>query len=179
MPDNIIKIAVTGPESTGKSDLSQFLSEYFNEPFAAEYAREYLHRNPGSYTLQDIEEICKGQIKLEEMAMAEARDLCFFDTEMLVLKIWSKFRFGTVPQIIEENNLIRHYDLYLLCNNDLPWTVDPLRESPEKEERDLLYALYKQELEEKSVPFVEVGGVGEERKMKALKAVEDFLDEIK
>ncbi len=167
----LIKVAITGPESTGKSALAAALSAHFHTTFAGEYAREYLSRTNGLYDLQDMTRICEGQIELEESAMANANEFCFFDTDMPVLKVWSQYRFGLVPAAIEQAFMQRKYDLHLLCMTDLPWQPDAFRESPGQEERDLLYIIYRNLLIDGRRPFVEISGTGDIRFQQALKAL--------
>ncbi|MCD4735883.1 MAG: ATP-binding protein, partial [Bacteroidales bacterium] len=90
----IYRIAITGPESTGKSRLSAQLAEHFNTVWAPEYAREYLQKIQRPYTQEDLLEIAKGQKRMHEKMMKFARNILFCDTEMLVIKIWSEFKYG-------------------------------------------------------------------------------------
>ncbi len=167
-----LRIAITGPECSGKSALVQQLSEHFSEPFAAEYARDYLKKRDGVYTESDLLHICKGQIELEEQAMRKADRMVFMDTDIMVIKIWSLFRFGTVHPAIETANVSRRYDLRLLCYPDLPWEADPLRESPDKEERDLLFRLFRRQFEAMGEAFTVIRGTGEKRLACAIEQLE-------
>jgi NadR type nicotinamide-nucleotide adenylyltransferase len=173
---HVVKVAITGPESTGKSMLSQALASHYSAPWAIEYARDYLNQTGGTYVLSDLVRICEGQIRLEEHAISEAEEICFFDTDMLVLKIWSQYRFGTVPIPIEQAHSIRKYDLSLLCKPDLPWTPDPFRESPDPEERMLLFNIYKSHLEDTARPFVVIDGDGARRLELAVAAVDLIIE---
>jgi NadR type nicotinamide-nucleotide adenylyltransferase len=168
----IIRIAVTGPECSGKSELTKALSEHFQVPHADEYAREFLAKSGGKYDADDLVAICKGQIAAEEAASAKAQNLVVFDTDMLVLKIWALFRFGQVPSFIEESNYRRPYHLRLLCKPDLPWEPDPFRESPDDKERELLFGFYERQLTHAGATFEVVEGTGDERFKSAISAVE-------
>jgi NadR type nicotinamide-nucleotide adenylyltransferase len=168
----MIRIAITGPESTGKSDLAKALAQHFNTTYAPEYARKYLEKNGPEYAYEDLDEICRGQIAEEQKALTSAKRICFFDTDMLVLKIWSKFRFGRVSNVIEQAINVRRYDHYLLCKPDLPWSLDPLRESPSNEERKVLFKLYRSELESGCYSYSIVEGEGNERLHLAVNALE-------
>jgi len=165
------RIAITGPESSGKSDLAKALSNHFDTVYALEFARDYLAENGSEYSFEDLDEICKGQITHEEMALAAAKKICFFDTDMLVLKIWSIYRFGRVSNFIEQAVRERKYDHYLLCKPDLPWSPDPLRESPSVDERELLFTLYRNELERQNSSFTVVEGEGKVRLDSALRGL--------
>jgi len=167
----MIRIAITGPESSGKSDLAEALADRFDTAFAEEYARDYLRKNGPEYSFQDLDEICRGQILVEEKAMAAANEICFFDTDMLVLKIWSKYRFGRVSRFVKQSVLLRKYDHHLLCKPDLPWSPDPLRESPSHEEREVLFNLYWNELESGNCSYSIIEGQGDERLDSAISAL--------
>jgi NadR type nicotinamide-nucleotide adenylyltransferase len=168
----MIRVAITGPESSGKSDLAKALAEHFDTVYAPEFARVYLEKNGPEYSFEDLDEICRGQIAEEEKALAAAKRICFFDTDMLVLKIWSMYRFGRVSNFIEQSALLRKYDHYLLCKSDLPWSPDPLRESPSAEEREILFNLYKNELESQGVSYSLVKGIDKDRLNSAIEELE-------
>lgn len=170
------KIVVIGPESTGKSTLSSQLSEYFHCPWVPEYAREYLLKNGMHYNYHDLLAIAKGQIGLEDKTMAQAKNgLIFIDTNMYVMKVWCEFVFGKVHPWILEQISKREYDLYLLCNTDLPWVKDELREYPQHDTRKRLFDIYRELMAHQKVPFIEISGNYEQRLGAAVKAVESLL----
>lgn len=169
---SILKISITGPESSGKSVLTKALAAEYNTSYAAEYARAYLEKTGGSYDYSDLTEIAKGQLENEEIAISGANKICFFDTDMLVLKIWAEFRFEAVPELIESAFRQKRYDHYLLCKPDLEWEADPFRESPDQSERDKLFEIYKQELEKIGASYHIITGRGDLR----LKSAVDFIN---
>ncbi len=137
-----------------------------------EFAREYLARTNGLYAQNDIVEIAKGQMAIEDRA-AKDFSLIFCDTELLVTRIWSEVKFGNCdPWIIEEMSR-RKYDLVLLCNTDLPWVPDPLREHPDK--RTFLMNLYRHHTALLYPHFVEIKGVGNQRMQQAIVVVTHFM----
>ncbi len=168
----LIKVAITGPESAGKSTLTKALAEHFKATYTTEFARSYLAGTNGYYTYDDLSAMCQGQKSQENKAIEMAEQICFFDTDMLVLKIWSQFRFGRVPELIEQAFIQRKYDLHLLCKPDLLWTPDDFRESPHQAERDLLYMMYKNHLSAARMPYAEIFGTGDEREKMAISEVE-------
>lgn len=159
----VLKIAVTGPESSGKSTLAEELANSFHTNYAPEFAREYLEKTGGKYGPTDLIEIAKGQLANEKKALAAANKICFFDTDMLVLKIWALYRHGTVPKFIEAAFHESDYDAYLLCKPDISWQPDPFRESPDLEERQKLFTMYKNALTLTQKPFIVISGVGRQR----------------
>lgn len=171
----LIRIAITGPESSGKSDLTKALAGHYQCPMATEYAREFLGHTGGVYTQADLQEIWKQQMLKEETAAKSATDLVFFDTDVLVVKIWSLFRFGNVPFKVDQANASRSYGLRLLCKPDLPWQPDPFRESPDQAERDLLFALFEKQLISMGAPYVVIEGQGDARLHQAIMAIEQHL----
>jgi len=166
-------VCVIGPECTGKTELSNYLSNAFRAPWVPEYARVYLEQLARPYKLPDLTEIARGQIRLEEQQMAAADTLLICDTNLLVIKIWAEFKFGTCPPEIMALHQMRTYDLYLLTYIDIPWQPDPLREHPHERER--LWQIYTRTLYETGVPVLEVRGARSNREAAARAAVQNLL----
>lgn len=171
------KIVVIGPESTGKSTLSEQLAQYYKTSWVPEYAREYLLQHGADYTYDDLLTIAKGQLALEESYIKKEKDarLLFIDTDQYVMKVWCEFVFGKCHSWILDQITKRKYDLYLLCNIDLPWIKDTLREYPDLEPRQQLYSIYKRILSNQPVPWVEISGNYDERLQKAIQTVNDLF----
>jgi NadR type nicotinamide-nucleotide adenylyltransferase len=170
MTRKIRKVVVVGPECTGKSDLSGYLAAHFNTVWVPEYARAYLENLTRPYEQHDLLTIAHGQIRIEDEWERDANEILVCDTNLMVIKIWSEFKYGsTHPEIL---NIIdtRKYDLYLLTYIDIPWESDPQREHPDK--RQLLYDIYLEEISRQSIPFVEIKGDRETRRKIAVDAVE-------
>ena len=103
----------------------------------------------------------------------DAKRVLICDTDLYVIKVWSNFKYGYCHQEILDLMAQRTYDLYLLTYIDIPWISDPLREHPDQ--REQLYAIYLQEMQNQSVPFVEVKGNREERRTTAIEAIDPLL----
>jgi NadR type nicotinamide-nucleotide adenylyltransferase len=179
------KVVIIGPESTGKSTLSEQLAAHYKTGWCPEYAREYLLKHGTNYTYTDLLTIAKGQVALEEKTIqlanshsphASHHSLVFIDTNMYVMKVWCEYVFKKCHRFILEQIIERKYDLYLLCNVDLPWVKDELREYPDLESRKKLYSIYKDIMISQSVPWVNISGNYDERLEKAIIAVDDFLE---
>ena len=191
----LIKIAVIGPESTGKSTLCELLAQHYNSQWCPEFAREYLLTHGMDYTYDDLLYIAKGQLAMEDEYIqslagslesgvnSSVRDselgtlnskLLFIDTEMYVMKVWCEFVFGKCHRWVLDQIIERKYDLYLLCNTDLPWVKDELREYPDLKTRDQLYHIYKDIMINQSTPWVDISGDYDERLRKAIKATEQL-----
>ncbi len=163
------KIVLTGPESTGKTTLAGLLNERFKGALVGEYAREYIEGLKRPYTQEDLLSIAQGQLTLEQKASSNAK-LLICDTDLLTIKVWSEFKFGSVDSWIDQQLKKNLPDLYLLCYPDLDWEFDPLRENP----NDLkeLFETYLVEVKRLGVPFFIVKGQGEQRLERAVNAVD-------
>ena len=180
------KIAVIGPESTGKSTLCDQLAKHYHTEWCPEYARDYLLKHGTNYSFNDLLTIAKGQIELEEkfetlvkskVPHATGHQLLFIDTDMYVMKVWCEFVFNKCHRYILEQIAERKYDLYLLCNIDLPWVKDELREYPDLETRKKIYSIYKDIVINQPVPWIDISGNYDERLRKAVEAVDRLLSE--
>lgn len=167
------KVAIIGPECTGKSDLSAFLADHFKTSWVPEYARGYIDNLVRPYTEDDLLIIAHGQLRLEESFSQTVEDVLICDTNLYVIKIWSEFKFGRCAQEILDEIENRPYDLYLLTYIDIPWEEDPQREHPD--EREKLYSIYLQEMQQQNVPFIEIKGDRQQRRKTAIDAIEKLL----
>lgn len=169
----LLKIVIIGPECTGKSELSEFLANHYQTEWVPEYARGYLDNLVRPYVESDLLTISHGQIRIEDGFGRTASKILICDTNLYVIKVWSEFKFGScAPEILKEIHH-RKYDLYLLTDIDIPWEDDPQREHPQK--REELFGIYKKELENQPVPFVIISGEREERRKKAIEAIDRLL----
>ncbi len=189
----IKKIVVIGPESTGKSTLCKLLALHFATEWCPEFAREYLLANGTDYTFNALSTIAKGQIALEEKYESIVNSqwsignsdnlpftihhspILFLDTDMYVMKVWCEYVFGKCHQFILDEIVQRKYDLYLLCNVDLPWIKDELREYPDEKPRQELYRIYKDILINQKTPWIEISGNYNQRLQSAIEAVNKIL----
>lgn len=163
--ERIRKIAVTGPESSGKSDLCQELARHYQTVWVPEYARQYLESLERRYTYEDLEYIARQQTALEQEMLPEAHRFLFCDTELINIRIWAEYRFGQCPEYVIQGIRDADYDLYLLCTPDIPWEPDPLREN--RDDRDALFALFRQHLENGEKKYRIISGLGEKRVARA------------
>jgi NadR type nicotinamide-nucleotide adenylyltransferase len=168
------KIVIIGPESTGKSTLCEQLAQHYDTMWCPEFAREFLLTNGTDYTYDDLLTMAKGQLAMEDeyAAMVHHRKPLFIDTDMYVMKVWCEFVFGKCHQFILDQIVQRKYNLYLLCNTDLPWIKDELREYPDLKTRQKLYNMYKDIMINQPAPWVDISGNYEERLQKAIEAID-------
>ena len=166
------KIVVIGPESTGKSTLCEQLADQYKTQWVPEFARNYLLEIRRPYTYEDLLYIAESQVELEDRICASTKTpLVFIDTDMYVMKVWCEYVFKKCHGFILDQIAIRKYDGYLLCNTDLPWVADELREYPDLESREKLFHMYKDLMVNQSTPWIEIAGDYEERLQKAINFV--------
>ena len=136
----MLKIIVTGPESTGKTTLCKILAKHFNTLFIPEFARKLLDQLDRDYTQSHLLEIAEGQLLSEHNGQ-------ILDTDLITIKIWSNYKYGNcdkwILKQIEKQKTEKRF--YLLCKADIPWKEDLQRETPNN--RVELFELYKQELD--------------------------------
>lgn len=189
MTDKLLRIVTIGPESTGKSTLCQGLAHHYHAAWCPEFAREYLLRHGKNYSFDNLLEIAQGQLALEDRLAEQAvqqwtaqvkpytkRPILFIDTDMYVMKVWCEFVFGNCHPWILDRIAERHYDLYLLCHTDLPWTADELREYPDPHTRQTLWHIYQDALLHQEAPWADVKGVHTDRMAAAIQAVDALLE---
>src|ERR1700743_1770645 len=169
----IKKIAVVGPESTGKSTMSAYLAKHYNTVWVPEFARDYCANLTAPCTWQDEINMFEGQLALEAEILPQANNLLICDTTFITVKIWSDYTFGRSPQEVLDELPKHPYDLYLLLDIDLPWQEDPLRCFPHM--REHFMDVWYKELDELKANYVLISGTGQERYDSAVKAIDGFL----
>jgi NadR type nicotinamide-nucleotide adenylyltransferase len=160
------KIAIVGPESTGKSTLSAQLAEALHTVWVPEFARTYLQNFEGHYQLHDLEAIADGQLKLQQSLETQANQFLICDTTLLVIEVWAEHAFGQCPEWIKNAVRNQAYALTFLTNIDMPWEPDPLREHPHL--REHFMQVYTQKLIEIGTPFHILSGTAQVRLSTAL-----------
>lgn len=169
--NSVIKIAVVGAESTGKSWLCAALAAHYKSVWVKEYAREYFNDSDiYKYTQKDLEVIAQEQLRLENEGMLSAGRFLFCDTAMITLQIWAELEFKSLRPPLQKIVDQGHYDFYLLCDNSITWEPDAQRLN--KFSRDLIFELNQSGIEKLGVPFAVVKGTGEERMVNALREIE-------
>ncbi len=176
-PTEIIKIAMYGPESTGKTTLASQLASEFNTTWIPEFARDYLQEKwnskQESCSQDDLIPIAIGQTHLENSALNKANKIIFCDTNLLVTKVFSDLTYNHCDAILERAAKKHKYDLIFLTDIDVPWEKDDLRDKPNHRENVL--EVFEQALIDFEKPYIKLSGNKEERFEKASKIITDFL----
>lgn len=165
------KIAILGAESTGKTELSMKLADHYQTVWVPEYARDYFDvHDINHYGIEDLDVIAKKQLELENELLPKANELLICDTTLITIKIWSVHQFNKLSDLISSSIRPGDYDLYLICNNDVPWTLDPQRRNPEL--RDHLLKWNMHELTKLNAEYYVVSGTGEEKLRNAINIID-------
>ena len=162
----MIRIAVTGPESSGKTTLCEALAKHFNVTFIPEFSRTYLEATNGKYSQVDLDKIAQGQL---DSLNASNDSIKICDTDFSVIEIWSDYKYVEVSSFIKELAAKDLFDLHILCTPDIPWEDDPLRENPD--DRDVLFELYVASLNKHNKQYITVSGDHEQRLEKSLEKI--------
>ncbi|MES2837228.1 MAG: ATP-binding protein [Bacteroidota bacterium] len=168
----IIKVAIVGPESTGKTTLALSLAQSYKSVWVPEFARDFLLVKSGKYTFDDLEQIAKMQLEQQEKLLLKANRVLFCDTNLTVIKIWSEFVFGKVCDYVVEQVALQKYDFTFLTDIDVPWESDPFREHPHK--RSELFSIYKNELQQQNIVYSTISGSHDMRLKSASKIINDL-----
>lgn len=175
---NIIKVVMFGPESTGKTTLARQLARYYNSVWVMEYARPYLqdkwNNERKTCEFEDLLPIAIGQMKLENELVGKANKVLFCDTDILETLVYSETYYGGIVDplldVAAKNNF---YEIYLLCNIDIPWEADDLRDRPER--REEMFLSFKNALKTNDRPYVLIEGDKKARLETAIKVVDELI----
>ena len=176
-----LRIAVYGPESTGKTQLAEKLAAHFRAPLVAEYARERWDQQ-GALGLEDMLPIAREQWRREDAAAQAAgplsddqsRGLVICDTDALTTMLWSDLLYGTCPEELRRGaeKRCRNYALYLLLDIDVPFAPDPQRCFPDPADREKCMRIWRGALERRNLPFADIRGHWAAREAAALAAIQ-------
>lgn len=178
-----VRVAIVGPESSGKTTLARILAEHYGTAWVAEWVRAYMEaRDVGRgrgrpFALRDIEAIGRGQAATEDRAARDADPILFCDTDLITTEIWSEIYFATAPDWVREESRRRRYALYLLLEPDVPWHDDGTREFPHL--RDDHYRRLRAELDARGLPYVPISGDYEARFAAAVAAVDELMARLR
>ncbi|MDQ6528005.1 DUF4301 family protein [Flavobacterium sp. LHD-85] len=172
----IIKIALFGPESTGKTTLAKQLADYYETEWVPEFARDYLQEkweeNKHICVADDMMPIAYGQTALENEKLVNANKYLFCDTNLMVTKVFSEMYYGFCDPLLNEAALKHEYDLFFLTDIDVPWEKDDIRDTPEG--RETVFSVFKQTLIDTKKPFITLSGDKETRLAKATAIIDEL-----
>lgn len=172
----IIRIAIFGPESTGKTTLAKQLADHYKTVWVPEYARDYLQKkwdkNQSICDIDDMLPIAYGQTKLENDSALIANKYLFCDTNLMVTKVFSEMYYDFCDTLLDKAARAHQYDLFFLTDIDVPWEKDDIRDSPEG--RESVFSVFKQSLIDHKKPFITLSGDKETRLNTAISILNDL-----
>jgi NadR type nicotinamide-nucleotide adenylyltransferase len=172
--NKIKRIVITGPESTGKTELARILAQKLNANWVPEYARQYVENLNRPYGYNDVIKIARHQIAEEkEFTLKVGSGLVIFDTWLIITKVWLDLVFNRCPVWISEHIRASKIDLFLVCYPDLPWIADQVRENG-GEKREQLFHLYCDEIRSFGFNYEIIDGSGPLREERAMSALIKF-----
>ena len=172
----MLKVVLIGPESSGKTSLAKQLAAHYETNYVPEFARDYLTQLNRPYTYKDVLHIANKQQEKELQLEALQPNVLFYDTDLINIKHWLEIKYNKCPLWIHEAIGTRKADLYLLLQPDLPWESDPLREFPNQADRNNLFDIYEQDLQDLDMHYTIINGPN--RTKQAIKCVDVLLGDI-
>ncbi len=173
MTGELTRICVIGPESTGKTTLAQRLADWAHTEWVPEASRVYAELTPRALTVDDVGPIAREHIRLADAGAARAREhgseLLVLDTDLVSTVVYARHYYGVSPRWVERAERERRAALYLLCDVDVPWIPDGVRDRPD--DRGAMFGLFADALARRHAHVVRVSGGWDERWKVALDAV--------
>ena len=169
----MIRVVLTGSESTGKSSLAWRLAKHYDADYVPEFVRGYAEKKSGVLSFADHGPIARGQMAVEDEHIATGKPLLIQDTDLLSTELYCDHYFGQCPRWIVDAARERRPDLYLLCDIDIPWIPDGVRDRGHL--REEMQKLFRDAVVRSKVPFAVVSGDGDARFTTATEAIDAFL----
>lgn len=178
-PFFIKRIAIMGPESTGKSTLTANLANYFNTNFVPEYGR-LIYEIENKVEIKDFIPISTGRQEIEDWMIKDSNRFIFCDTEDITTYIFSKMYcpseyLQTEKYFLSQLEEKKKYDLYLLLKPDCEPVQDGTRNF--LKEREDHYNVIKNWLIKLDCNFIEIGGNWKERTQTSIEIIKDLFIE--
>jgi NadR type nicotinamide-nucleotide adenylyltransferase len=174
----LVRVCVTGPESTGKTTLARRLAEWVNTEWVPEASRVYAERVRRDLLWSDVVPIAKEHVALAEageaMARAGGSRSIILDTDLVSTVVYSRHYYAGVPRWVTHEERRRRADLYLLCHVDVPWVPDGIRDRPV--ERGEMFGRFERALRRRQADRVVISGDWNRRWDLARSAVASLLD---
>ena len=152
----LLRVCVTGPESTGKTTLAARIARRFDSEWVPEASRAYAERKAAPLTADDVTPIAREHVRVADERARSAKLLLSLDTDLLSTVIYSRHYYGRTPPWIVAAERVRRSHLYLLCDVDVPWLPDGVRDRPAN--REEMFATFEGALKRRRLPYVLVRG---------------------
>ncbi len=166
----ILRVTLTGSESTGKTHLAERLAQHYRTTWSREFSREYASHKAAPLDASDVEAIARGQMRVEDETLRRAHDIALFDTDLVSTVVYAEHYYGSCPEWVKRAARERLADLYLLCDTDVAWMPDPQRDRPHA--REEIHRVFEETLERFGARYALLQGPWEEREARAVDAID-------
>jgi len=167
----MIRIVFTGSESTGKSTLAAEVAKHYGVDVVPEFVRTFAEQRGGVIEFSDHGPIARGQMALEDEYIARGAKLLIQDTDLLSTVVYCRHYFGRCPEWIEAAARARRPDLYLLCEIDVPWVADGVRDRGHM--REEMHRLFREAVKAAGTPYVTLAGTVEDRLRQSIRRIDE------
>ena len=170
----LFRVCVTGPESTGKTTLAEQVALFVGTEWVPEASRIYAERVARDLSVADVEPIAREHIARADAAAervaARKGTALVLDTDLLSTVVYAQHYYAFDSPWLDGEERARRADLYLLCDVDVPWVPDGIRDRPAH--RDAMFAMFRDAVAERRVQFVVLRGDWDARWKAARTAVQ-------
>ena len=170
---SLARVCITGPECTGKSTLARDLASHYRTTWVPEASRLYAERVARPLTAADVEPIAREHLSLVDKSLVRARRVVFLDADLTSTAVYGQFYYGFTSAWLEQEERAQRADLYLLCDVDVPWVADGIRDQPD--DRDAMHERFARELERMEAHVVPIAGEWAARRAHAFAAVDALI----
>ena len=134
-----LNVVLFGAESCGKTSMARRLAAYFHGTYVPEWARPYLETVGPEITEHKMEMITNGQYASERAAERIDTLIKFKDSDLLTTLGFYEYNGITKPSQLQW--MLDDYpnDLYIVMNENIPFTPDQLRYGGNKRETDTAF----------------------------------------
>ncbi|HEY5088180.1 MAG TPA: ATP-binding protein [Gemmatimonadaceae bacterium] len=171
---DLIRVVLTGSESTGKTAIACQLAEHYGAELAPEFVREFAVRKAAPIDFADTEQIARGQMALEDEHTTRATRLLIQDTDLLSTVVYGGHYYGQCAEWIKQAARYRRPNLYLLLEIDVPWVPDEVRDRETR--REEMQQLFRAAVAASGSPYAVIQGGWEQRLQRAREAIDGLLD---
>lgn len=172
--DMIVRVVFVGAMSTGKSTIAENLAKAYDTVFMPEYGREYwaTYQQDRRLAIEDFDNIATEHLRRENELAKDANRFIFVDTNAITTYNFCKDYHSTCPPLLQSlaKSAEKTYDLYFLCEDDIPY--DDTWDRSGEQKREWFHKMTIADLRERKIPFIRLTGDLDQR----IKKVQSILD---
>lgn len=167
-----LKVVLLGTESTGKTFITNRLTDYFKANKVSEAGRDLIPYS-NEFEFEDLEKVYTEHAKRIENVDYRNSFLTIIDTDVHITKSYAEFIFEK-KLIVPKNILdINKADLYLYSTKDAEYIQDGTRLA--LDERNKLDDNHRKILKQHGIDFLEISESWENRQKMAIRMIEELI----